>query len=215
VTKRQTRWFAVSTGIHAVIVLAVIALCGSDTEQPAMVVDFSILKPANAEAAILSKPLQRSAQSKPVARPSVPEPQAFPDSARPDTMAVSRTMPVSSTQSDTAPVVGASDPQEAAFHDSAADQESMYLRANYGAIRDKIYKRLSFPEEAIERGWQGKLQLAFCVRSDGRIDSIRVVASSGHVVLDESAIDAVKRAGPYPKSSRKVEIRLPISYRFE
>ncbi len=99
--------------------------------------------------------------------------------------------------------------------ESAEAGDSAYVCANYGAIRSLIYKNMSFPDEAVQMGWQGKLQVAFLVHCDGHVDGIRVLTSSGHNVLDQSAVEAIKRAAPYPKSPRKVEIRLPICYRFD
>lgn len=51
----------------------------------------------------------------------------------------------------------------------------------------------AFPEEAMERGWEGKVLLKVHVLASGKPDSVNLAKSSGHSVLDQEAIRTVKR----------------------
>jgi protein TonB len=205
----------VSLGVHTAITCCAVSLCTIRTCEQPMMVDLSLLSsPPPSREATPRQTVHASTTPK-ISRIQAPSPfvakDAFPDSAQRDTTAFAVAIPEAKSSSDIVAIAAASvsaAPEEAA-------KDSAYVNANYGAIRSLIYKSMAYPDEAVQLGWQGKVQVAFLVHCDGHADEIRIVASSGYAVLDESAIDAVKRAGPYPKSPRKVEIRLPISYRFE
>jgi TonB family protein len=142
--------------------------------------------------------------------------EAFPDTAAkreesPDSLFTS----ANNVSDDSSSAIPEKNSAPVSAPDSLETMKKSYLTCNFGPIRDKVMRELAFPPEAIEKGWHGCLKIAFLVHCDGRIDSIRVLASSGHLVLDQSAVEAVKNAAPYPKSPRKVEIQMPISYRFE
>lgn len=49
-----------------------------------------------------------------------------------------------------------------------------------------------YPEDAMERGWEGKILLKVHVLPNGKPDSVDVEKSSGHASLDSSAIHTVK-----------------------
>ena len=50
-----------------------------------------------------------------------------------------------------------------------------------------------YPKVARAKGWEGTVVLKALVEKDGHCESAVVEKSSGHKVLDESAIEAVKR----------------------
>jgi protein TonB len=62
------------------------------------------------------------------------------------------------------------------------------FRANYGLNPKPEYPRL-----ARNRGWEGKVLLKVQVSAAGLSDSVDVYHSSGHDILDESAVSAVKK----------------------
>lgn len=62
------------------------------------------------------------------------------------------------------------------------------FRANY-AHNPKPH----YPTIAKSRGWQGKVLLRVKVSAEGLSDSVTVEKSSGHEMLDESAVEAVKK----------------------
>lgn len=52
-----------------------------------------------------------------------------------------------------------------------------------------------YPLLARRRGWEGRVVLRIDVSADGEVSNIRVAQSSGHPVLDDSARQAMTRAG--------------------
>jgi len=214
---RQAGYLLVSLAVHAALGSIGFALSAyQKAEPPPLVVDFSIQKSPVVTPAPQPKPVAKAARSVSLPAPSKNVAEAFPDTTAkskepPDSLftsadTISDDLSTTSPEKNQAPV---------SAPDSLESMKKSYLACNFGPIRDKVMRELEFPPEAIEKGWHGCLKIAFLVHCDGRIDSIRVLASSGHPLLDQSAVDAVKHAAPYPKSPRKVEIQMPISYRFE
>jgi protein TonB len=75
-----------------------------------------------------------------------------------------------------------------------------YLYANYLEAWQRKAERignLNYPREARELGLYGNLTLHVAVRSDGTLEGIRVVRSSGHEVLDQAAVRIVELAAPF------------------
>lgn len=56
---------------------------------------------------------------------------------------------------------------------------------------------LNYPAQAKAQGIYGNLRLLVSIRSDGTIASVRILSSSGHQILDESAIRIVNMAAPF------------------
>ena len=56
---------------------------------------------------------------------------------------------------------------------------------------------LNYPAEASAEGIYGNLRLLVSLRSDGSVADVRILSSSGHRILDESAIRIVYLASPF------------------
>ncbi|MCB1843054.1 MAG: energy transducer TonB [Halioglobus sp.] len=54
-----------------------------------------------------------------------------------------------------------------------------------------------YPEASVRYGIYGDLRLLVIIRSDGSLEDIEVLSSSGYAVLDEAAIKIVRLAAPY------------------
>ncbi len=81
---------------------------------------------------------------------------------------------------------------------SASTREFRY--ANYlGAWARKVERigNLNYPQAAKEKRLYGNLILHVAVRSDGSVENIRLVRSSGVDELDQAAISIVELAAPY------------------
>jgi protein TonB len=81
---------------------------------------------------------------------------------------------------------------------SASTREFRY--ASYlGAWARKVERigNLNYPQAARDQRMFGSLVLHVAVRSDGSVEQIRVVRSSGYDLLDEAAVRIVKLAAPY------------------
>ncbi|NEV61550.1 energy transducer TonB [Thiorhodococcus minor] len=81
---------------------------------------------------------------------------------------------------------------------SASTRELSY--ASYlGAWARKVERigNINYPQAAKEQRVYGSLILHVAVRSDGSVEQIRVVKSSGYDLLDEAAIQIVELAAPF------------------
>jgi periplasmic protein TonB len=81
---------------------------------------------------------------------------------------------------------------------SASTREFRY--ASYlGAWTRKVERigNLNYPQAARDQRMFGSLILHVAVRSDGSVEQIRVVRSSGYDLLDEAAVRIVELAAPY------------------
>jgi TonB family protein len=81
------------------------------------------------------------------------------------------------------------------------------------SIRHQIEKAKIYPDIARRQGKQGTVELRFRIAANGTVEAVEVVHSSGHQSLDDSSMQTVHRAGPYPPVSGWV--RIPLSYRLE
>ncbi|MBI3268465.1 MAG: energy transducer TonB [Planctomycetes bacterium] len=74
-----------------------------------------------------------------------------------------------------------------------------------------------YPARARRAGWEGAVLLDVLVGVDGACRQARILASSGHPVLDEAALRAVKewRFEPARQAGRPVEshVELPVEFR--
>src|SRR5690554_7759325 len=55
----------------------------------------------------------------------------------------------------------------------------------------------NYPAEARSQGIYGSLVLRVAIRRDGSLDSVELIESSGHQVLDNAALRIVRLAAPF------------------
>lgn len=74
-----------------------------------------------------------------------------------------------------------------------------------------------YPRLAQLRGWEGKVVLKVRVSASGKATDILVETSSGHELLDEAAIEAVRswRFSPARRGDNPLEtwVRVPVDFR--
>lgn len=66
------------------------------------------------------------------------------------------------------------------------------------AVWQRIEARKAYPLLARKRHWEGKVTVDFVIGPDGRLLESRIGASSGYDELDRAALEAVRRAEPFP-----------------
>jgi len=54
-----------------------------------------------------------------------------------------------------------------------------------------------YPQASVRYGMYGDLRMLVVIRSDGSLEDIQILSSSGYAVLDEAAIKIVRMAAPY------------------
>ncbi|WOJ92378.1 energy transducer TonB [Congregibacter variabilis] len=77
-----------------------------------------------------------------------------------------------------------------------------------------------YPEASLRYGIYGSLEMLVTVRSDGSLEDIQILQSSGYAVLDEAAMRIVRMAAPYspfPEELRATTDKLEIvrTWQFE
>lgn len=90
--------------------------------------------------------------------------------------------------------------------------ENVYLATHFDAIRRRLAESLCYPNIARQRGWSGKVLVAFTVHPNGLVDHIEIKKSCGISLLDKSALATVRNLSPFPKPPMAIRISLPILY---
>lgn len=68
----------------------------------------------------------------------------------------------------------------------------------FNRIKQLIESQWDYPELALRYGLQGRLSLEFTIGSNGQLERLRLIRSSGSQLLDEEALRAIKAASPFP-----------------
>lgn len=94
------------------------------------------------------------------------------------------------------------------------------LGAEYGPylarLRERIQQALEYPSAARRRGLTGSVNMEIVIRPDGAIAGVSLLQSSSHPILDQAALDAVRRLQPLPFPAelppRTLSVRLPVVF---
>ena len=74
-----------------------------------------------------------------------------------------------------------------------------------------------YPSEAQLRGWQGVVEMRFTINTDGTVQKLEIIRSSGYSILDASAYNAGRnwRFEPATRGGQAVEaiLRVPVRFR--
>jgi protein TonB len=135
----------------------------------------------------ISAPKPQVAPPKPVEPPKKPLPKPITKKAPPIVQKspdFAPVEPVSAPQ----PTPAAASPAPAATAPAVEHFTEANFKANY-----LTNPKPEYPSIAKSRGWTGKVMLRVQVSPEGTANSVDVETSSGHEMLDEAAIDAVKK----------------------
>jgi protein TonB len=78
--------------------------------------------------------------------------------------------------------------------------------SNYpGKIVSELRRSLRYPSEAKRNRITGEVRIRFVVTANGAAESIRIVRSSGSPILDQAALETVRRAAPFPAIPRAAD----------
>jgi len=95
--------------------------------------------------------------------------------------------------------------------------------ADYGWVRDALWRRIvemkHYPSQARLNHLEGKVILRAVIKSDGQLADLMVKESSGHRILDEAAMEVIRRICPVPLKHAlgkpEIVVMIPIDYRLE
>jgi protein TonB len=116
------------------------------------------------------------------------------------------------------PAANAESPASSASHEQAADSQQSLTLPNLNAdYLDNPAPR--YPEDARERGEQGKVLVRALINADGTVAQLAMKRSSGFANLDQSALETVKkwRFVPARRGAAAVSawVVVPISFSLE
>ena len=210
----------VSVALHALAMLVFPGLrtVAAPADAPALTALFASVSADPVAPVPPRKPRERR-ESDPLAtplKPIDPVPQATPKAAEP--APVQAVSPEPAAASSVASASPAAVPSEA----PAAETVDPNLFDAYRlALIDaaKRYKR--YPVQAMERGWEGRVEIRVVVDANGMIKSALVKSSSRYRVLDDQALEMVKKAfnalaqvQPAPRG-REFTVDVPVVFELQ
>jgi|GEM_PF-1529122 len=87
-------------------------------------------------------------------------------------------------------------------------------------VRTRIEGRKYYPASSRRLKEEGTVTVSFLLTSSGDLVTLSVASSSGFPDLDDAALDAVKRASPYPPfptalTATRLALKVPITYELQ
>jgi protein TonB len=92
------------------------------------------------------------------------------------------------------------------------DPRARYIKAHYQYIKNDIQNKIIYPLIARKKGWQGTVVVSFVVSEDGMVKNVQIKESSGFSLLDQCAVNTIKKAAPFPPPPARAELIVPINY---
>jgi TonB family protein len=84
-------------------------------------------------------------------------------------------------------------------------------------FRKYVQQKLTYPEEAKEKGLEGTSYVKFIVDEEGRVDEVEVIRSS-HDILDQAAVDVIRNSPewePGKQRGKKVKVQFTVPMVFK
>jgi protein TonB len=206
----------VSLAFHAVLLFGVAALkapAKKETPAPGTIVarlsqpQAAVAQPATPEPAkpqadvpppppvppAPAQPRLATAAKAAPAQQSTPAPSSPSPAATASTEAPRPVEPVAAAAPAAAPAAAVSAPAPSAASESVDPGTlSQYRLAIMSAARR--YKK--YPRVAMDNNWEGRAEIRMVIGANGMIASVSVRSSTGHEILDQQALDMVRKAKP-------------------
>jgi protein TonB len=183
-------------------------LAPSPLAQPALAPS-----PQSAEPAATPAPQQTALAEAAKASPAESAPAATGAAAPP-------AQPLAPAQTRPAPqaMAGIATADTAAKSGNEADKGTLEQYRLALIIATRRYKR--YPAIAMEKGWQGRVEVHMAIGADGMIAGASIKSGSGHEVLDKQALEMLQRgktAVPIPASlrGREFSIDVPVIFNLD
>lgn len=160
-------------------------------------------------------PLEKPAPVESQELVSAPEPVPIPPSPPVQEAAPSPDPPAPAAEAPAAPQVQEQPPMVA-----RSVTPNPTPRADNRWLAESLHRRMvelrHYPSNARLNGVEGKVVLRVEIRRDGNLESVSVLESSGHEVLDNAAMETVRRACPlhlrHELSTPLVVVKVPMYY---
>lgn len=168
--------------------------------------------------------IQQPEPVKPPPRPLPPQtpPAEPPPPAPPPVMAIKETLappPVTPEPVFTVPETPSAPPPPVVQERN--DDDIATARSAYGsALAREFAKHRKYPQVARMRGWQGTVKVSLQIDAEGNGSNPAISESSGRQMLDDQALETVKKAMPLPLPpeilrGKAFSIIVPVVFRLE
>jgi protein TonB len=100
------------------------------------------------------------------------------------------------------------------------EQVTQHLESYSSVLANAIAKYKQYPKIAQMRGWQGTVIADLEIDSKGSVVSVKIKKSSTYEVLDNEALEMIKKASPFPAPpeslrGKNFNVLVPISFKLE
>jgi periplasmic protein TonB len=100
------------------------------------------------------------------------------------------------------------------------EQLTQHLESYSSLLANAIAKFKQYPKIAQMRGWQGTVIADLEIDSKGTVISIKIKKSSTYEVLDNEALEMIRKASPFPAPpeslrGKNFNVLVPISFKLE
>jgi len=100
------------------------------------------------------------------------------------------------------------------------EQVTQHLESYSSLLANAIAKYKQYPKIAQMRGWQGTVIADLEIDSKGSVISVKIKKSSTYEVLDNEALEMIKKASPFPAPpeslrGKNFNVLVPISFKLE
>src|SRR5258705_2463704 len=214
--------FGLSIALLAVLVLAFPGLRSSPPPDGPQSLTGSFAHRAE----VVEAPSPRAASEPPArpreVRPVVPirEPASAPQVAEPAFAPLPSPPSAAQAQQSEASRVAELPPTEVAAKPLIEGFDTGLLDAYRLALIDAVKRYKRYPVQAMERGWQGRVEIRIVIGADGMISSTNVKTSSNYQILDDQALDMVKRGKsltqiPPALRGREFTVDIPVIFELQ
>ena len=100
------------------------------------------------------------------------------------------------------------------------EQVTQHLESYSSLLANAIAKYKQYPKIAQIRGWQGTVIADLEIDNKGSVISVKIKKSSTYEVLDNEALEMIKKASPFPAPpeslrGKNFNVLVPISFKLE
>jgi len=81
-------------------------------------------------------------------------------------------------------------------------------KARNVVVRQRLEHFKHYPASARRRGIEGAVDVSFRLNAQGRAENMQLVSGSGYGILDDAAMNTVRRAEPFPVTQGSYRFRL-------
>lgn len=167
---------------------------------------------------VLAKPIPAPTPSPQKIAPADPAKPSLPDTSAAPSTAPASTQPAGPAESKAGPQAATAAPEAAAKPGAEADGGTLEQYRLALIVAARRYKR--YPAIAMEKGWQGKVEVRMVIGANGMTSNASIKTSSGHEILDNQALDMIKKGKttvqiPASLRGREFTIDVPVIFNLE